>query len=355
MTVWLFCMAIRFILYSGRTVFPLNYVFFDPLGCPRVFITGRIECCLLILRVKTIMSLKDSMLALVIIFAWGLNFVVLAIGLSEMPPLLLGGLRFLAVAAIGFLLVKRPDIPLKWWFLYAMPIGFLQFACLFIAMANGMPAGLASLVLQSQALFTMLFGFVLLHEGVRVHQIIAIVLAGGGLVMIAVVSGVADMTLFGFILTLFAAASWALGNISSRAMSQKGYAVNVNLVIWSSWIPPLPFFIASWWMEGPEVMQNALINISWSSMGALAYLALVATILGYSLWGLLMGRYPANQVAPLTLGVPVVGLTAAVLVLDESLHALQWAGVGFVLIGLLVNTFGARLFNRSAVNLKAAS
>lgn len=300
------------------------------------------------------MSFKDSMLALVIIFVWGLNFVVLAIGLGEVPPLLLGGLRFLAVAAIGCLLVKRPDIPFKWWFIYAMPIGFLQFAFLFIAMANGMPAGLASLVLQSQALFTMLFASVFLQESVRLHQVLAIVLAGGGLVMIAVVSGVGDMTLFGFILTLFAAACWALGNISSRTMSQKGYAVNMNLVIWSSWIPPLPFFIASWLMEGPQVMQDALINISWSSIGALTYLALVATILGYSLWGYLMGRYPANQVAPLTLGVPVVGLTAAVLILGESLLLLQWIGVAFVLIGLLVNTFGARLFNRLAGKAKVA-
>lgn len=298
------------------------------------------------------MTFKDSILALVIILAWGLNFVVISFGLVEVPPLLLGGLRFLAVAAIGCLLVKRPNIPLKWWCVYALPMGFMQFAFLFMAMANGMPAGLASLVLQSQALFTMVFALVFLKEGVRLHQVLAIALAGSGLLMIAVVSGVSDMTLFGFILTLFAAASWALGNISARTMSQKGYAVNVNLVIWSAWVPPLPFFVCSWFMEGPELIYSALMNISWVSIGALAYLALVATILGYSLWGYLMGRYPASQVAPLTLGVPIVGLTFAAIILDESLLPLQWIGVCFVLIGLLVNTFGVRFFDQLKTTFK---
>jgi drug/metabolite transporter (DMT)-like permease len=294
--------------------------------------------------VERIMTFKDSVLALVIILAWGLNFVVISFGLGEVPPLLLGGLRFLAVAFVGCLLVKRPTIPLRWWCVYALPMGFMQFAFLFMAMANGMPAGLASLVLQSQALFTMVFALVFLKEGVRFHQVLAISLAGSGLLMIALVSGVGDMTLFGFVLTLFAAASWAMGNISARTMSQKGFSVNVNLVIWSAWVPPLPFFVCSWFMEGPELMQSALLSMSWVSIGALVYLALVATILGYSLWGYLMSRYPASQVAPLTLGVPVVGLSFASIILDESLLPLQWIGVCFVLIGLLVNTFGARLF-----------
>ncbi|MCV2401964.1 EamA family transporter [Marinomonas sp. C2222] len=292
------------------------------------------------------MNLKDSVFALIIIIAWGLNFVVLAIGLDEIPPLLLGGLRFLAVAAFGSLFIKRPNIPLSWWCIYILPMGLLQFAFMFIAMANGMPAGLASLVLQAQALFTMLFAFAFLKESVKFYQIFALVLAAMGLFMIAAKSGIGGMSLLGFLLTLLAAASWALGNISARTMSKNGYQVNINLVIWSSWIPPVPFFLLSYWLEGPEKIEAALINISLSSIAVIIYLALIATILGYSLWGHLMGRYPANQVAPLTLGVPVVGLIAATIVLDEKLLTLQWIGVGVVFLGLLTNTFGKKLFSR---------
>ena len=94
--------------------------------------------------------------------------------------------------------------------------------------------------------------------------------------------------------------------------------------------------------------------MSWVSIGALVYLALVATIVGYSVWGYLMGRYPASQVAPLTLGVPVVGLSFAAIILDENLLPLQWIGVCFVLVGLLVNTFGARFFYQLQTIFKEA-
>ncbi len=292
------------------------------------------------------MTFKDSFIALIIIVAWGLNFVVISLGVSEVPPLFLGGLRFLLVACVGSLFIKRPKTPLKWWFAYALPIGFLQFSFLFVAMALGMPSGLASLVLQSQALFTMLFALLLLKEGIRTQQLLAIAIAAGGLALIASAAGASHMSMIGFILTIVAASCWALGNISARTISQKGHQSNMNLVVWSAWIPPLPFFIASWFIEGPEKMKYALINMSWVSIGALTYLALVATILGYSLWSYLMGRYPANQVAPLTLGVPIVGLASSAIFLGENLALIQWLGVILVLFALLINTFGKRLLGR---------
>jgi len=62
------------------------------------------------------MTRKDMLLALAIIVAWGLNFVVIAWGLDGLPPMLLGGLRFLIVAVVGSFFFKRPKTPIKWWF-----------------------------------------------------------------------------------------------------------------------------------------------------------------------------------------------------------------------------------------------
>ena len=89
-------------------------------------------------------------------------------------------------------------------------------------------------------------------------------------------------------------------------------------------------------------MVNALSHLSWLSLLAILYLALMATIVGYGLWGRLLQRYPVAQVAPLTLLVPVVGLLAARLLLDERLQGGQWVGIGLVLSGLLVNLFWPR-------------
>lgn len=289
------------------------------------------------------MTNKDILLALAIIFIWGFNFVVIAWGIEGIPPLLLGGLRFLLVALVGSLFFKRPKTPIKWWFAYALPISFLQFAFLFSAMDNGMPAGLASLALQSQALFTLVFAMLFLKESIKGFQVLAIFIAALGLIFIAQSHDSQTMTVLGFALTLAGAASWAMGNIANKTISQKGYAANVNLIIWSAWIPPIPFFIASYFIEGPDLIIDSLSNFGLQSAISLIYLSVLATVVGYGLWSYLLKKYPAAQVAPLTLGVPVVGLSSAALILNESINQTQWIGISLVVTGLLVNTFGAKL------------
>jgi len=292
------------------------------------------------------MNLKDMFLSLIIILVWGFNFVVIAWGLEGIPPLLMGGLRFLLVALIGSLIFSRPKIPLRWILAYGMTLGFGQFAFLFTAMAVGMPAGLASLVLQSQALFTLLLAQLLLKESIKPHQVIAIVIAGAGLVLIGWSNDTGAMTAIGFGLTLAAAACWAIGNIVNRTISQRGYHAGVNLVAWSAWFPPLPFFALSYLIEGEEVIIASLQSFSLVSAFALIYLAVIATILGYGLWGDLLSRYPAAQIAPLTLGVPVVGLTCAALLLNEQISLIQWGGIVLVMLALAFNMQGKRLLTR---------
>ncbi|WP_339522460.1 EamA family transporter [Pseudomonas sp. EA_35y_Pfl2_R111] len=288
------------------------------------------------------MQPKDLLLALVVIIVWGMNFVVIKIGLHEMPPMLLGALRFLLAAFPAVLFIKRPQIPLRWLLAYGLTISLGQFAFLFSAMSVGMPAGLASLVLQSQALFTLLFAVLLLGERFRLVNLFGLLVASGGLLLIGS-QGNGLMTLAGFLLTLCAAAMWALGNIVTRKLGKVNL---VGLVVWGSLVPPLPFFALSWMLEGPEVIESALRGFSLDTLLVLVYLAFGATILGYGLWSRLLSRYPASQVAPFSLLVPVVGLTSAALLLDERLSSLQLVGVLLVMLGLLLNVCGGWLQER---------
>lgn len=285
------------------------------------------------------MPLKDVLLALVVITVWGLNFVVIKIGLQGVPPLLLGALRFMLVLFPAILFIPRPQLPWRWLLAYGLTISLGQFAFLFYAMAVGMPAGLASLVLQAQAFLTLLFAVPLLGERVRAGQWLGLLVAAAGLTLIGLQSG-QGMTLAGFALTLCAAAMWALGNIVSRRI---GKVDILGLVIWGALVPPLPFLALSLWLEGPTTLERALLGLDLTSLLAIAYLAFAATMLGYGLWGRLLSRYPASQVAPFSLLVPVVGLSASALLLGERLDTQQGAGVGLVLAGLLVNLYGARL------------
>lgn len=288
------------------------------------------------------MSPKDLLLALVVIVVWGLNFVVIKVGLHDMPPMLLGALRFLLAAFPAILLIKRPQLPLRWLLAYGLTISLGQFALLFSAMAVGMPAGLASLVLQSQAFFTLLFAALLLGEQLRASNLFGLLVAAGGLLLIGL-QGDRGMTLAGFVLTIGAAAMWALGNIVTRKL---GKVDLVGLVVWGSLVPPLPFLALSWWLEGPQAIETALRGIGLDSILVLAYLAFGATLLGYGLWSRLLSRYPASQVAPFSLLVPVVGLSSSALLLGERLGALQLLGALLVMLGLLINVWGGRLFGR---------
>jgi O-acetylserine/cysteine efflux transporter len=288
------------------------------------------------------MRASDWGWALLVILVWGVNFVVIHVGLVGVPPLLLGALRFLLVALPAVFFVPRPRIPLRWLLAYGLTISFGQFALLFSAMRVGMPAGIASLVLQSQMIFTLVFGAALLGERWQRHQPAALGLAGVGLLVLASQQQAGGMTLVGFVLTLGAAACWGLGNIVTRRISQSGPVDLLGLVVWGALVPPLPFLAASCWLEGSDRVLETLQHLSGQSLLAIVYLALVATIVGYVIWGRLLQRYPVSEVAPLTLLVPVVGLLAARLLLDERLQGMQWFGIALVLLGLVVNLFWPR-------------
>ena len=287
------------------------------------------------------MSPKDLLLALLVIVVWGLNFVVIKVGLHGMPPMLMGALRFMLAAFPAILFVRRPQVPLRWMLAYGMTISVGQFAFLFYAMYVGMPAGLASLVLQSQAFFTLFFAALFLGERLRRSNLFGLLVAASGLVLIGLQGGQA-MTLAGFALTIAAASMWALGNVVTRKLGRVNL---VGLVVWGSLIPPLPFLALSLWLEGPELIGQSLRTLSLDSLLVLAYLAFGATILGYGLWSRLLSRYPASQVAPFSLLVPVVGISSSALLLGERLGSLQMVGAALVMAGLLINVWGGRLLD----------
>ena len=213
-----------------------------------------------------------------------------------------------------------------------------------------MPAGLASLVLQAQAFFTIVLGAFVFGERLQGKQVAGIALAiFGVLVLVEASLGGQHVPLVGFMLTLAAAFSWACGNIfNKKIMSQQHKPPIMSLVVWSALIPVLPFMLASGIIDGPQAMAASLVNIDATTVLSLMYLAFVATIVGYGIWGALLGRYETWRVAPLSLLVPVVGMASAALLLGERLNGLQLLGAALIMGGLYINVFGLRLARRGA-------
>jgi O-acetylserine/cysteine efflux transporter len=291
------------------------------------------------------MSTKDLVIALIVVTVWGANFTVIRLGLEGVPPLLLVSLRFSLAVFPAILIIKRPEIKLYHLLTYGFSVGIGQFVCLFYAIHLGMPAGVASVVLQSQAFFTMLFAYMLLGESFSCRQIVGLILAAAGLYLVAggAVKSPA-IPLGALLLTLMGAAFWGISNIVVRhatmAAAAQGKKINMlSLVVWSSLVPPVPLFLLSLLVDSPETVFHTVTHLNALSLFSIAYLAFGATILGYGLWSYLLGKYQANRVAPLSLLIPVAGLITAQVVLGEHLLLIQWAGCLLVVAGLLAAFF----------------
>lgn len=297
----------------------------------------------------------DYCAALAVVVIWGLNFVVMKVALNTLSPMMLGALRF-ALASLPLLwIVPRPRVPWRYVVAYGLLQGLGQFGLLFTALRFGMPAGLGSMVLQTQVFFTVLLAVPVLGERARMHQWLGLLVAGCGLALIASGHGQGprDMTLLGFLLTVAAALSWAGANLLTRLMGRVSVRYDpLHFIVWSSAVPVLPFLLLAVWIDGADASWISVTAMGGREMAAVAYLSLLATLVGYSLWTRLFQRHAAGRVAPFSMLVPVIGLWAAAFFLDERLQEAQWAGVACVLLGLLFNQFGGALA-RAALQITA--
>lgn len=278
------------------------------------------------------MPLKDSLLATLVAVIWGVNFVVIDEGLPGVPPLLFAAIRFTIVAAIGVLLVPRPALPWAVLIRVGIFMSLGQFALLYTALHLGMPAGIASLVLQAQVIFTALIAFGWLGERPSRRQLMGIVIGVSGLALVAFGRGTSTPVI-GLLLTLGAGLSWGIGNvISRRAAVSSGLA----LTVWSAMVVPIPLFAMSLTLDGPAVVGHALTHLPAGAIWSTAYTAVLASLVGYGIWNSLLARHPAAAVVPFALIVPPVGMFTAWLVQHESPTAAERIGALLVLLGVAV-------------------
>ena len=284
------------------------------------------------------MPIRDRLLAVFVAVLWGCNFLAIHAVLGQFPPVFAGGLRFAVIALPTILFVPWPKVKIRHLLGYGLGFGTGQFAFLFIAMDTGMPTGLASLVLQASAPFTVLLGAVFLRERINGRQLAGIALAVAGMAAIAWQQS-GHAALLPMILTLLGALCWAFGNISTRQAQPDN---PMHFVLWMSVVPPLPMFALSLVMEGPAAQWKSLTTLGTPTgmiaLGGFAYVVLFGTVVGSGVWTTLMRRNPASVVSPFSLLVPVVGLTASFLVLGEEPSALEIVAAAVVIGGVLLGS-----------------
>jgi len=265
-------------------------------------------------------------LAIGLAAVWGVNFVVMQVGLEHFPPLLYASLRFTLAAFPALLLVGRPEVPWRWVVAVAATLGAGQFGLLLVGMRAGMPAGLTSLVLQMQVLFTILFAVTLLGERLTARRVAGLAVAFGGLALVAVDFGMSG-PVGAFALCVAAAAAWGLGNVAQRKAAPPDA---LRFMVWVSALSAPPLLLLSLLVEGAPDLAAPVEG--WLS---LAYVAFISTLGGFGVWGYLLRHYDASTVAPYTLLVPVFGMSSAALLTGEAISWLQVLAAALIVTGVL--------------------
>ncbi|MBO0811696.1 MAG: EamA family transporter [Microlunatus sp.] len=287
------------------------------------------------------MSVRDRLLALLVVVLWGVNFPATEIALRTFPPMLLGALRWTLLAIPAVLFVPRPQVKLRWLLGTGFGIGLMQFAFLYLGMAAGMPSGLASLVLQCSAPFTVLLASVAFKERLSRRQAIGIGVAVLGLAAIAVYRAQVA-ALLPVVLTLLGGLGWAIGNVCSReAKAPKP----LHLTMWMSVVPPIPMFGLSLIIDGPHRVAGAFAITSWAaweSVFGLLFIVIAAALVGYGIWNTLLARNPSSSVAPFSMLVPIIGVLSSWIAFGEGVPVTELIAGAAVIGGVLYASRPAR-------------
>lgn len=284
------------------------------------------------------MKIQHILAALFAMLIWGFNFVVIRLGVGDVPPLLLLVMRFV-VTSLFIVVIKPPKLA---WGKVAILSLFMylgQYAFLFLSIKWGMPPGLVSVLYQSQIVLIIILSAVFLKERPTRQQIIGDVVCVVGFFIIATtLRHTEGVSVKGFAALLVSIVCMSVATILLRqfCIQRKGEVNMLSLVVWMSLFPPVPALGLAYVTSGPTVILNALSSIGWVGVGAIVYISVFSTIVTYGILGRLLKIYPATQVAQFYLLIPIFGMLTSYFVLGEVFTVVQGIGIVFVLSGVAV-------------------
>jgi O-acetylserine/cysteine efflux transporter len=283
------------------------------------------------------MKPSDVLLAVLVAVIWGLGFVASRLALDELSPALMTAMRF-AIAAVPCLFVRRPNVP--WTVLIAISATLFlgQFLAQSWAIAQGVPVGLASVIVQSQALFTVAFAAAAFREIPTGVQVAGIGVAMVGLLMICGTVGF-DFSVGAFAVLMISPVSFAIGNLLLR---QAREVPMFDLFAWLCLVPPLPLLARAFAADGPRATWLSLSHMSATGWISMLFVGAISTCIAYWLWGRLLRDHTAAQVVPFALLVPFVGAAASSVVFGETFGPLRLAGMVTVVGGIAIMLLSKR-------------
>jgi O-acetylserine/cysteine efflux transporter len=246
-------------------------------------------------------------------------------------------MRF-AIAAVPCLFVRKPDV--SWPLLIAISTTLFlgQFLAQAFGIAHGVPVGLASVIVQSQALFTIAFAVIAFGEVPTRMQTIGIAIAALGLLMICGTVGY-DFSVGAFAVLMICPVSFAVGNLLLRRARD---VPMFDLFAWLCLASAVPLLALTLIVDGPQPAWHSLLGMSLTGVVSILAIGAISTSIAYWLWGRLLRDHTAAQVVPFALLVPFVGAAASSIVFGERFGPLRLAGMITVVCGIAIMLLSKR-------------
>jgi len=280
-------------------------------------------------------------LAVLITAIWGINFSVIKLGLATVDPFILAGIRFSLCALPAIFFIRRPDVPWRYLIGYGLVFGIGLWGVVNLGIKAGLSAGIASLILQFSAFFTLLLGGWVFKEALTRFQVLGMLIALGGLLCIIMISD-GSVSLSGVLLVLAGAASWSVANIINKKARTRDV---FGFLVWSSAFAPIPLFALDYAINGSAGYTAFIHQADTTAVLSILFQVYPNTLFAYWIWNSLLKTYPVSTVAPLSLLVPIFGMLGSVFVFHESVPFNKVLAVVLIVLGLAVGLYGQRIFN----------
>jgi drug/metabolite transporter (DMT)-like permease len=277
------------------------------------------------------------------VLVWSSGYIAGPYGVDAMSPLMLVALRFVLAALLAWALARMLRGPLKVTRADAVRIalsGFVlngvQFAAMYLAFDAGLGATLAALMHSLSPVLTALLAAALLGERLSPLQVVGFLVGVVGVVLVLGPDVDGAGGYIGLVCGIVSVLGLSVGTLGQRWI---GHAPDP---LWSATIqfgaaaPPL--LVLALVVEGTGVVRDpAAAGI------AIVYLAVVNSILGLGLLGILVRARGAGAAASVFFVMPPVTAVLAWLILGETLGPREVAGLVITVVGVAAATRGAKV------------
>ncbi len=274
------------------------------------------------------MPIKHLILALIVSLVWGVNFVVMKIGLLQLDPFLFISLRFIIVLIMllpWLRLVKGHMLQVFW---VGVCLGGLHFGSAILGLGLAENVTSIIIVVQLHVPMTLIMAHFLLNEKVSYWRGLGILVSFSGVLFLSFDPAIVDERI-AIVVILAATIFYSVGSILMRRLKDVGVFTTQAWIAFYALPILVPLTLS---FEQDHITQ--IIEMDYIGWSMLLYTAVLSSLVGYGGLNYLFKHHPVTAIAPILLTVPLFATIAAVVFLGETISLRFIIGASITLGGL---------------------